>query len=221
MLARALFNPMTAVQLTMGPAGWASIAARSVLSQAVNAAIQHFGSQLGLPQSAISLMQAGAGSSLGSPGGLSWRDAIQNFNRMTNASPFNAARNERTAQDTYDKVFDSVGKIMKQSCDEANGTVKTSGKNWIRVLVEALGKRLDKLANEMDAGPSGRHRCQEIGRAAGGGVGIRAGVRGAQHGHEIRQRRAGQACQQERVSVISFKKGRGGRGSPRSAWRIP
>lgn len=149
-IARSVINPMTVLQVATGPVGWASLAARAVLSQAASAAIQHFGSQMGLPHSAINMMQTAASNSFGNAGGVSWRDAIRNFNQFTNASPFNSARNERIAQDSYEKIFESVGKIMKQSRDEANGSGKTSGKNWIRALVEALGKRLDNLAGEME-----------------------------------------------------------------------
>lgn len=147
-------NPISLVQVGLGPAGWTSMAMRMAVSQAVQAGIQQFGQGMGLPQFAIDMMQSRAAGSLGDFRGQfsNYREAMGGLNRAINASPFQAARNERMAEQTYDKVFELMGKMLKQARDEATGSSSSkggTGKNWIRALVEAMGSRLDSLAGEM------------------------------------------------------------------------
>ena len=46
-IMKSVVNPMTLAQLAMGPAGWASIAAKAVMSAVAQQVIQKVGDQLG------------------------------------------------------------------------------------------------------------------------------------------------------------------------------
>jgi hypothetical protein len=139
--------------MTGGTSLMASSLLKSVVSQAIQAGIQQFASQMGLPQFATDLLQSRAALAMGDIKGAAsnYREAIQGFAGSRGWSPMQAGQMERSADDAYKAVFDAVKKMGEAAAEEASGVGKGKlGKNWIRNLVEIMGKRLDKLAGEME-----------------------------------------------------------------------
>ena len=69
-MLKSVINPMTLAQLAMGPAGWASIAMKAVMSQVVQQVIQNIGEKLGLPQGIIDTAKTFAAQRMGDTGGF-------------------------------------------------------------------------------------------------------------------------------------------------------
>jgi putative effector of murein hydrolase len=67
-IMKSLVNPMSLMQLAMGPAGWASLAMKTIGSQIAMQVIQKLGQQLGLPQPMIDMAQAAFANASGQPG---------------------------------------------------------------------------------------------------------------------------------------------------------
>lgn len=136
-------NPISLVQVGLGPAGWTSMAMRMAVSQAVQAGIQQFGQGMGLPQFAIDMMQSRAAGSLGDFRGQfsNYREAMGGLNRAINASPFQAARNERMAEQTYDKVFEIDGEDAEASAGRSDRIIIVKGRH---------GEELDPCSGRSD-----------------------------------------------------------------------
>jgi hypothetical protein len=54
-ITSSLINPVSLAQLAMGPAGWASLAMRTIGAAIAKEVIQQLGQQLGLPQGVINM----------------------------------------------------------------------------------------------------------------------------------------------------------------------
>lgn len=146
-LTSSFINPMNLTMLAAGPAGWATLAAKTLMSAVGQQIIQQVGQQLGVPQSTIDLAQGAFAGSMGDASGATQNlgDAVQNFGELLNASPLQIGDAQRELEDVIGKMASSLaeGKDAKDA--------KSSGgaKSWIMALAEALGKKLDKKADEV------------------------------------------------------------------------
>lgn len=149
-LARSVFNPMTAIQLAMGPAGWASLAGRMLAGAIGQQVIQQIGQQLGLPQSVIDTAKtafAAASGTQGMPSSI--RSAVADLAEQFSLSPRQQGSLEQAArQDVRDAVNYFVNDLAEgRNVKEAKSS---GGKSWLMAIAESLGKNADKLAKEMN-----------------------------------------------------------------------
>ncbi|NIJ22174.1 uncharacterized protein YPO0396 [Sphingomonas naasensis] len=146
-------NPLSIAQLAMGPAGWASLAARTLMSAIGQQVIQQLGEKLGLPQSTIDMAQGAFCASMGDKAGVrqNLQEAIGGFAEAFNASPAEQGDATREMEDAVNKMVSGMadGEDAKAARAGGKGAKGTSGQSWLMALAEALGKKLDKQAAEM------------------------------------------------------------------------
>ena len=167
-LVRSAFNPMTAIQLAAGPAGWASIAARAVVAQLGSQVIQQIGQQIGLPPAMINAAQLAFNHSPGMNGfpGLNAGgfnpSALTSFLQMQGMSPREASTfvrdlqrqaHEQMTQDLKGSVQDFIDNINRQSngkkmSSQIDAVMKGKG-SFLMKLATALGMLADKKMNDM------------------------------------------------------------------------
>lgn len=140
-LARSVFNPMTAIQLAMGPAGWASIALRTLTNAVAQQAIQTLGERLNLPQSVINLAQSQAGFATGRG---SLRDTVNSLARDAGLNLIETASLQRTAQEAQRQLVNSL-----IESDEFKAAKSGGGGSIFMKIAAALGKLADQKMNEM------------------------------------------------------------------------
>lgn len=173
-IVKSLVNPMTLAQLAMGPAGWASILAKAVVSAVAQQVIQQVGQKLGLPDGVINLAQqafsaaAGGGNALNGGGSAALGGLANNFGRATSVADvvrefgpkaglnlIEQAKIERQADDMVDNL---VQQLTRQNSDEAKKLSKKAedkksggdgSKGFLMAIAEALGEAADKKMNQM------------------------------------------------------------------------
>jgi hypothetical protein len=169
-LFKSLINPATLMQLAMGPAGWASIALKSIMTAVGSQLIQQLGQRLGLPQSVISMAQTAFSGAMGGSGGVprSISEAVSQFAQQGGLS----ASDEGSLIRASDMTIKGLLKKMEAEAEaavEAAKEKKNGGKvsvaeelnikgGFLVALAEAIGKVMDqksddivKLANQMNS----------------------------------------------------------------------
>lgn len=148
-IMKSIINPATLMQLAMGPAGWASIAAKAVMTAVAQQVIQKLGQELGLPPIVINMAQQAFAQSAGlqNPGSSipSLRDTLSSIGQSGNFSPTDMGSAERLAHEGVDRIFGQMTESKEFKEAKAGG-----GKSWLMAIAEALGRTADKLAKEMD-----------------------------------------------------------------------
>ena len=164
-IGRALINPISIAQLAMGPAGWASLAVRTIGMAIGKEVIQQLGQKLGLPQGMISMAQtafsaaAGGGrpdlaSVLGRAAPSSLRDAVGLVAQQFAMSPAQQGALDRTASKAVNSLLDQAVSDAKRFAAQAkengeeSGTVNAKG-GFLRAIAAALGQAADSKMNEM------------------------------------------------------------------------
>ena len=142
------FNPVSLLATTaLGPMGPLAQIALQVVSQIGQNLIQQMGERLDLPQSMIDLAQADYTSSRGDVMGTAENldEALGAFGRETGATPAEVGEFDRDIQNL---LTDSV---LNLSGGEEAREARSGGRggSWLRVMAEALGKKLDASAHEM------------------------------------------------------------------------
>lgn len=146
-IIKSFANPINLMQWGMGPAGWASILMRSVISAAGQQLIQQLGDKLGLPQSVIDMAQSRFCASCGDMAGAfkNVREAAQSIGEEYNLSPSQEGQFERELNDIVNQMASSLAESKEFKEAKSSG-----GKSWIMALAEGLGKKLDKKAKELE-----------------------------------------------------------------------
>ncbi|MFC4291483.1 hypothetical protein ACFOWX_03545 [Sphingorhabdus arenilitoris] len=147
-IMKSVINPMSLAQLAMGPAGWASLATKMLVSAVGQQVIQQLGDKLGLPQSTIDMAQASFCQSCGDVKGSfrNVREAVDSIANEINLSPKDRGNLERTAQDATRKLLDSMLESEEFKNAKAGGAAKGS---IFMQIATALGKLADKKMGEM------------------------------------------------------------------------
>jgi hypothetical protein len=162
-IARSLINPMSLMQLAMGPAGWASLAMKTIGSQIAMNLIQRLGQQMGLPQPMIDLAQASFASASGQPGLARQNigEAVRGFTQQLDLRPSESAQLERELSGTADRSMDNLTRIANSfsnqgervddgtSVGSGRGKGKKSGGSWLVAFAEAMGRALDAKAKQI------------------------------------------------------------------------
>ena len=151
-----LTNPLSLAQLAMGPAGWASLAARTLMSAIGQQVIQQLGEKLGLPQSTIDMAQGAFCAATGDKAGVrqNLQEAIGGFAETFNASPAEEGAANRDVNDAIDRMVSQMADGEDAKAARAGGKggkAGSSGQSWLMALAEALGEKLDKMAGEMSS----------------------------------------------------------------------
>ncbi len=155
----ALTNPTTLLQLAMGPAGWASIAMKTVMTAVAQEVIKQVGQQLGLPQSVINMAQQAfsASSGSGNLGQQSISQAVSGLGQQFGLSPAQEGTIGREANDVVGKLVEKMTEKLRQGQDddgEGSGSGKASGGgsgSRLVALARALGKIIDKKMDDIIA----------------------------------------------------------------------
>lgn len=157
-IMRSVINPMTLAQLAMGPAGWASLAMRTIGSAIAQQLIQQIGQRLGLPQTAIDLAQGAFANASGQPGLMRQNlgEAVRGFTDQLDLRPSEAGALQRELMGATDKSFDNLSKIAddfasKTSRRRGSADEEETGGSWLVALARAMGKVLDQKAAQMKA----------------------------------------------------------------------
>lgn len=149
-ILKSVINPATLMQLAMGPAGWASIAAQTIGRAIAAQVIQQLGQSLGLPQSMINLaQQAFTSASGGNP--LSIGQAVSQLAEQFGLSPVEQGQLERAANNDANNMFEKLAEAFKSGKDMAEARSSRNGKgSWLQKIADAMAKVLDKKINDMD-----------------------------------------------------------------------
>jgi hypothetical protein len=161
-ILKSLVNPASLMQLAMGPAGWASLAMKTIGSQIAMSVIQQLGQKMGLPQSVIDLAQAAFASASGQPGLVQQniKEAVQGLVQQMDLRPSEAGQLERELNGAGDKSLDNMNKIVEsfmkklgKGGDEEGGEAgAASGSGSGSVLMRiarAMGQLMDEKMNAM------------------------------------------------------------------------
>lgn len=152
-IARSLINPATLVQLAMGPAGWASLAVRTLGAQIAMNVIQQLGDKLGLPQSVTDLAQASFAQSAGMPGlaRQNLREAVSGLGDQFNLSPSAEGQLLRAAEADTRSLFDQLSEAFASGKELAEARRSTRGKgSWLQAIADSMAKALDAKVQDMD-----------------------------------------------------------------------
>ena len=159
-MAKSLINPMSLMQLAMGPAGWASLAMKTIGSQIAMQVIQKLGQELGLPPAAINLAQSAFASASGQPGlaQQNIRETIGGIVRDLNLSAMDQGKLERAVEFDIQNMLKDLVKAAKNGNDKAERGRGDKGGSFMRRIAEAMAlvmdgqiKEMEGLAKKMDA----------------------------------------------------------------------
>jgi hypothetical protein len=154
-IMKSLVNPMSLMQLAMGPAGWASLAMKAIGTAIAQQVIQQLGQQLGLPQGVINMAQTAFANASGQPGigKQNLREVIDSLN----LSPRQAGDLQRAAEFDIQDMLKSLGKAANEGKEKASRGNSKAGNSMLRRIAEAMAQAMDnkvgemeKLANDMD-----------------------------------------------------------------------
>jgi hypothetical protein len=151
-LFKSLINPMTLVQLAMGPAGWASILAKSMISAIGNQLIQQLGQKLGLPQGIIDMGKMAFGAATGTTGGpQNIREAVTQMAEDFAMSPAQQGSAERSMNDTLNSLVSKLSESedFKAAKASAGKGANTAGQGWLMALASVLGEKLNVMAKDI------------------------------------------------------------------------
>ena len=162
-ILKSVINPATLIQLAMGPAGWASLATKMLVSAVAQQVIQQLGQQLGLPQSIINMAQtafSAASGTQGMPSTIS--DAVSQLAEQFNLSPSQQGEVQREAQTSTRRLVDQL--MESEEFKNARSGAKSGDSILMRIAI-ALGKladdkmgKMDKLATQIGATKDGKEQ---------------------------------------------------------------
>jgi hypothetical protein len=150
-ILRSVINPMTLAQLAMGPAGWASLAMRTIGTAIAQQVIQQLGQRLGLPQSMISMAQMAFSAASGTQGFPTTVDgAVRQLAQQFNLSPTEQGQLARSANNDINTFAERMFEASRTGKQRAQTEGSREGKgNWLRQLAEAMAAIMDSKMQEM------------------------------------------------------------------------
>ncbi len=149
-LIRAAINPTNLAAFAFGgPAGFMAAAAKTLITQIGMNAIQQLGQQLGVPQSMIDMAQASFAASTGMPNiaRQEIRQAVSGLAEQFDLSPMQQGELQRAATQDLNNFISTLSE--SQEAREARAGGGRQGGNWLMALAEALGEKLDGMADEL------------------------------------------------------------------------
>lgn len=145
-ILRAVVNPATLMQLAMGPAGWASLAMRTIGTAIAQQVIQQLGQSLGLPPAVISMAQQAFSAASGTQGlPTTVAGAVSQLAQQFNLSPSQQGELQRGADESINSLISQLG----QSEESKEAMSGGKGQSLLMKIAVAMGKLLDKKMTEM------------------------------------------------------------------------
>lgn len=158
------FNPLSSLtslasiaQLAMGPAGWASLAARTLMSAIGQQVIQQLGQRLGLPQMAIDLAQSQFASNVGDNRGarLNLREALDQIGQ--NLTPAQQGELGRVANNGVDQILENVLQNAIDGNNSVGDAVNTranakgkAGQSWLERLADVMSQAIEDKMGDLE-----------------------------------------------------------------------
>ncbi|KHL25229.1 hypothetical protein PK98_00175 [Croceibacterium mercuriale] len=148
---KSVINPISLAQLTMGPAGWAALATRTLFSAIGQQVIQNLGQQLGLPQSVIDVAHSAFSGSFGGGAlaGGTIGQAVQSLAQQFNLPATDAGNLERNANDAARQMTDSVLQNIRENGSGDDYAAAVKGKSRLVALAMAMGAVMDDKMDRM------------------------------------------------------------------------
>lgn len=145
----AVFNPINIAQVMMGPAGWASLAMRTVGAQIGMNIVQQLGQRLGLPQPMIDMAQAAFAQNMGMPGlaRQNMQEAVQGLANDFSFSPRQSADMERVANDALNRFVSTLSEGEDLRAARSGGRQAAGG--WLMALASVMGEKLNAKAAQV------------------------------------------------------------------------
>lgn len=165
-IVKSVINPVSLAQLAMGPAGWASLAVRTIATAIGKEVIQQVGQKLGLPQSMISMAQQAFSASVGGKPSLSsflgrqepasLAQAVRSVASQFNMTPTQEGSVARSANNMVSQLVKTIvddakveaKKLATPKDAQASGSKNTS---YLQAMAEALGGVMDKKMDELSS----------------------------------------------------------------------
>ena len=149
----SVLNPLSIAQIAMGPAGWASLAMRTLGAQIAMNAIQQFGEKMGLPQVAIDLVQASVANSMGMPGLARQNigEVVKGLGEQFNLSPREQAGLQRSAQFDINKFTQDIERAVERGRSEGSGRGRGArgGGSILEIIANAMNKAMNSKVGQM------------------------------------------------------------------------
>lgn len=148
----SLINPINLASLAMGPAGWASLAVRTLGAAIAKEVIQQLGQQFGLPQGMINMAQDAFSAATGTAGGpANIAEAVASLAQTFGLSPSQQGELQRAAQQDSRDMFDKLADAFKSGEEQAKAKSRDGkGKSWLQVIADSMAEALDKKVDDMD-----------------------------------------------------------------------
>lgn len=153
-IAGSLINPVSLAQLAMGPAGWASLAVRTIGTAIAKEVIQQLGQELGLPQGMINMAQNAFSAATGTTGGpATIAEAVSDLAQQFGLSPAEQGELQRSAQQDSRDMYTQLADAFKSGKDMAEARKSRGSKgsgSWLQAIADAMAQALDKKVQDMD-----------------------------------------------------------------------
>jgi isopenicillin N synthase-like dioxygenase len=152
-IMKSVINPMTIAQLAMGPAGWASLAARMIIQAVGQQVIQLLGQKLGLPQGMIDIAKTAFSASTGGVNGQTIGEAVQQATEGLGFSPMQQGQIARDMSQKAENIAEKLFQASREGSERAKTDGAKDGKtgkgNWLRAIAEVMAASMDKKIEEM------------------------------------------------------------------------
>ncbi|NLS25187.1 hypothetical protein S2M10_01500 [Sphingomonas sp. S2M10] len=152
-LTRSLVNPISLASLAMGPAGWASLAVRTLGAAIGQQVLQQLGEKLGLPQGMIDIAKSTFSTAIGgAPGSIA--DAVSTVGSGI-FSPAEQGAMAREMSNQADSIAEKLFTASREGSDRAKTDSSREGKigsgNWLRAIAEVMAQSMDGKIEEMQS----------------------------------------------------------------------
>jgi hypothetical protein len=190
-ILKSLVNPASLMQLAMGPAGWASLAMKTIGTAIAQQVIQKLGQELGLPPAIINMAQQAFSAAAGQPGnGGQIPTMAQTIGNFAKEMGLNAVQEGDLFRGSS-KLSDSINKMVLDQIKNARGdedtkqiqqgkkpgakgsqvtdAIASRNQGFLMKLATALGKLMDQKMNDMasltdEIGRLGQVQSEKLGK---------------------------------------------------------
>ncbi len=149
----SVVNPVSLMQLAMGPAGWASLAVRTLGAAIGQQVLQQLGEKLGLPQGVIDIAKSSFSAAVGgAPASIA--DAVSTVgNGIFSPAQQGAMTRElsQQAENIAEKLFTASREGSDRAKTEGSRNGKVGSGNWLRAIAEVMAQSMDSKIEEMQS----------------------------------------------------------------------
>lgn len=149
----SVVNPVSLMQLAMGPAGWASLAVRTLGAAIGQQVLQQLGEKMGLPQGIIDIAKSSFSAAVGgAPASIA--DAVSTVgNGIFSPAQQGAMTRElsQQAENIAEKLFTASREGSDRAKTEGSRNGKVGSGNWLRAIAEVMAQSMDSKIEEMQS----------------------------------------------------------------------